>query len=132
MPVAALAIGPIASIARYTRVSLVTTLNQDYIRTAYAKGGRDRTVVVAHALRNSLIPVVTVLGPTLSGLLVGSVLIETIFRIPGLGNYVARAAANRDVPLLMTSTLFYAALVMLLNLAVDITYGVLDPRIRHE
>jgi peptide/nickel transport system permease protein len=132
MPVLALALGPIASIARYARASLVTTLNQDYIRTAYAKGGHDRAVIVGHALRNSLIPLVTILGPTLSGLMVGSVLIESIFRIPGLGSYFTFAASTRDYPLLMTSTMFYAAVIMLMNLLVDISYGFLDPRIRYE
>lgn len=132
MPTLALALSPLASIARYVRSSLVSTLNQDYIRTAYAKGGRDRAVILGHALRNSLIPLVTVLGPLLGNLMVGSVLVENIFRVPGLGSYFAEAAGLRDFPLIISSTMFYAALIMVMNLLVDISYGILDPRIRYD
>lgn len=132
LPVMALSLGPIATIARYLRASLVEILNVEYIRTAWAKGGTDRAVVFGHALRNALIPLVTVLGPTLSYLIIGTLFVENMFRIPGLGRLFAAAAQTRDYPLLMTCTAVFAAVVMVMNLCVDLTYGLLDPRIKHE
>jgi peptide/nickel transport system permease protein len=133
LPVIALALGPTAIIARFMRVSLLDTLNQDYIRTAYAKGGTDRAVIMKHALRNSLIPIVTVIGPTLAFILAGSaVFIENIFRVPGLGQLFIDAANQRDYPLLVTSTFVLALTIMLMNLLVDIVYALLDPRIKLE
>ncbi|HEX3043206.1 MAG TPA: ABC transporter permease [Bacillota bacterium] len=133
LPVIALALGPMAVIARFMRVSLLDTLNQDYIRTAYAKGGTDRTVIMKHALRNSLIPIVTVIGPTLAFILAGSaVFIENIFRVPGIGQLFIEAAGKRDYPLLVTSTFVLALTIMLMNLLVDIVYAILDPRIKLE
>lgn len=132
MPVLALAVGPIGTIARYIRSSLLDALNQDYIRTAWAKGGNYFRVVVGHALRNSLIPLITVLGPQVGGLMIGTVFIEGIFRIPGLGTFFATAAQARDYPMLVTSTIFYATILMLMNLLVDIAYAFLNPRIRLE
>lgn len=132
IPVLALAAGSIASNARYLRVTLVEELNQDYVRTAYAKGGTERAVVFGHALRNSLIPLVTVIGPRLASMMMGTLIIEQMFRIPGLGQYFIISAQTRDYPLLMTTTLFYASLIMLMNLLVDISYAFLDPRIRYE
>ena len=133
LPVIAVALGPMGVIARFTRISLLDALNQDYVRTAYAKGGTERAVVIGHALRNSLIPIVTVVGPNLAGILAGSaVWIEQIFRVPGVGQLFVTAAGLRDYPLLVTSTFVLALSVMLVNLVVDITYALLDPRIRLE
>lgn len=133
LPVIALALGPMAIIARFMRVSLLDTLNQDYIRTAYAKGGTDRVVILKHALRNSLIPIVTVIGPQLAYILAGSaVFIENIFRVPGIGQLFIDAAGYRDYPLMVTSTFVLALTIMFMNLIVDIIYAVLDPRIKLE
>lgn len=132
MPVIALAIGPTAVLARYVRSSVIETLREDYVTTAIAKGGSERTVMVRHVLRNSLIPVVTVVGPIVASLMAGTVFIETLFRIPGLGTYFTGAATSRDMPLLMGTTLFFAALLILTNVVVDVSYGFLDPRTRME
>jgi ABC-type dipeptide/oligopeptide/nickel transport systems, permease components len=133
MPVFALSLGPMASIARFTRVSLLDTLNQDYIRTAYAKGGKDNDVIVGHALRNSLIPITTIVGPNLAAILGGSaVFIESQFRIPGVGLLLVNAAGQRDYPLAITATFVLALSTMILNLIVDIVYAILDPRITLE
>jgi peptide/nickel transport system permease protein len=130
MPVLALAIGPAAVLARYVRSSLLETLREEYIVAARAKGGSSRTVITRHALRNSLIPLVTVVGPLLAALMTGTVFIENIFGIPGLGLYFTGAAISRDMPLLMGTTLFFALILMVANLLVDVAYGALDPRIR--
>ncbi|WP_055669276.1 ABC transporter permease [Desnuesiella massiliensis] len=130
LPVLSLAIAPIGSITRYMRANLVETLNTEYIRVAVAKGGGFKAVVIKHALRNSLIPLVTVVGPQIAMLTVGTVFIENMFNIPGLGKLFASAAINRDYPMIMASTIFFAFLIMGTNLIVDLIYGVLDPRIR--
>jgi peptide/nickel transport system permease protein len=133
LPVMAVALGPMGVIARFTRVSLLDTMSQDYVRTAYAKGGRERTVIVKHALRNSLIPIVTVIGPNLAYILAGSaVFIEAYFRVPGIGQLFVNAATWRDYPLIVTSTLVLSLTIMLLNLIVDLVYAMLDPRIKLE
>ncbi len=133
LPVVCLALGPLGAIARFTRVSLLDTMNQDYVRTAFAKGGKDRTVIVRHALRNSLIPIATILGPNLAAILAGSaVYIENQFRVPGIGQLFVNAAGFRDYPLIVTSTLVLTLTVMILNLIVDLVYALLDPRIRLE
>jgi ABC-type dipeptide/oligopeptide/nickel transport system permease component len=121
-----------ASIARLTRASLLQVIREDYIRTARAKGLAGRTVIVRHALKNSLIPVVTVLGPMFAGIVTGSMVTEQIFAIPGMGKHFITSIGNRDYPVLMAVTIIYAVLIVLANLAVDITYGVLDPRIRYQ
>jgi peptide/nickel transport system permease protein len=132
MPVLALALGPAAVLARYVRSSMLETLREEYGTAALAKGGPQRIVIVRHALRNSLIPLVTVVGPLLAALMTGTVFVEALFRIPGLGLYFAAAAASRDMPLLMGTALFFALILMVTNLVVDLIYGVLDPRIRNE
>ena len=132
LPSLALGAAPIATVARFIRSSILETLEQDYIRTAYAKGLREPQVILSHALRNSLIPLVTVMGPQFSFMLLGSVLVEQIFRIPGLGSMFVQAAQLRDYPMLVTSTLIFAAAIMLVNLAVDVIYAFLDPRIKLE
>lgn len=130
LPVLSLAIAPIGSITRYMRASLIETLNKEYIRVAWAKGGGFRQVVLKHALRNSLIPLITVVGPQLAYLTVGTVFVENLFNIPGLGKFYASAAIYRDYPMVMGTTVFFATIVMFTNLMVDIIYGILDPRIR--
>lgn len=133
MPVTALALLPLAVIVRFMRVSLLDTMNQDYIRTAYAKGGTERAVIIKHALRNSLLPIASILGPQLGFLFAGSaVFIENMFRVPGLGQLFINAAYYRDYPLLVTSTFVLALTIMLMNLIVDIAYAILDPRIKLE
>jgi len=117
-------------IARMLRSSLLAALGDDYVRTARAKGLVERRVVVGHALRNALIPTVTVLGLTFAGLLAGAVLTETIFSWPGLGQYAVKTALKLDYPGLLGVTLVVAVTFILFNLLVDILYGVLDPRIR--
>jgi len=121
-----------AVIARLTRNGLLEVLQSDFIRTARAKGLAERRVLVRHALRGGLLPVVSYLGPALSGLLVGSVVIERIFDIPGMGRYFVDAAHNRDYLLLMGVTLVYGALLLGLNAVVDVLYAALDPRVRSE
>lgn len=132
LPVLALAAGPMAVLARYVRSSMLETLREEYIVAARAKGGAERTVIIKHALRNSLIPLVTVVGPLLATLMTGTVFIETVFGIPGLGLYFTGAAMSRDMPLLMGTTLFFALILILTNLTVDLIYGLLDPRIRAQ
>lgn len=132
LPIFALTVGSIALLARYIRSSMIDTLRQDYIMTVRAKGGNTNAIVIRHALRNSLIPFVTVVGPYLASLMTGTVFIESIFGIPGLGGYFADAARTRDMPLLMGSTIFFALILMGTNLLVDIIYRILDPRIGFE
>ncbi len=117
-------------VARMLRSSLVAALGEDYVRTARAKGVGERTVVTAHALRNALIPTVTVLGLTFASLLAGAVLTETIFSWPGIGRYSVQAALKLDYPALLGVTLFVASAYVLVNLVIDVAYGILDPRIR--
>lgn len=132
IPVVALGIEPVASLARYTRTSVLEQLREEYVVAALAKGGRRRVVMVRHVLRNSLIPLVTVAGPMFAHLATGTVFIEALMGIPGLGLFFATAARTRDMPLLMASTLFFALILVLLNLLVDLSYRFLDPRIRYQ
>ena len=133
IPVPALALGlPYASyVARLTRASMLETIRTDYVRTAWAKGLKARIVVFRHALRNALIPVVTILGPLVTGIITGSVVIENIFGIPGLGKEFVTSILARDYNIVIGVFTFYAALVGLANLTVDVIYPVLDPRIRY-
>ncbi|MFZ1473013.1 MAG: ABC transporter permease, partial [Anaerolineae bacterium] len=123
--------GSSAIIARLTRASLLQVVREDYIRTARAKGLTERTVVTRHALKNSLIPVVTILGPMFAGLVTGTFVTETIFGIPGMGKYFITSITNRDYPVIMGTILLYAILLVIANLVVDVLYGFLDPRIRY-
>ena len=132
LPTFALGTGLSASIARLTRASLLQVIREDYIRTARAKGLRERVVVIRHALKNSLIPVVTVLGPMFAAVVTGTVVIEAIFGIPGMGKYFVQSINNRDYPLIMGVTLVYSVIPVLSNLFVDIAYAWLDPRIRYS
>ena len=131
-PAAVLAVGSAAGVMRLTRSSLLETLRQDYMRTARAKGLRERTAIVRHGLKNSLIPVVTVLGLQMSGLLGGAIIVEQIFTLPGLGQYTLLALGVKDFPVVQTMTLYAGVTVVVLNLVVDITYAWLDPRIRYS
>jgi len=130
LPVVALGIGPMAAFARLVRGTMLETMQQDYIRTAKAKGLRWRRVVGLHVLRNSLIPVVTAAGPTLGFLITGSFVIEQIFAIPGIGRYYVTAVTARDYSVVMGLTVLLAVIVIVANLLVDVLYGILDPRTR--
>ncbi|MCH7586479.1 MAG: ABC transporter permease [Chloroflexi bacterium] len=131
MPVITLGTGGMAFIARLTRASVLETLGQDYIRTARAKGLKERFVLARHALPNSLIPVITVLGPLLAAWLTGTFFVELIFAIPGIGKFFITAVTDRDYSLIMGTILIYSSVLVIANLVVDILYGVLDPRIRY-
>lgn len=130
LPVLTLALGPIAGIARFTRNQVAETMSQEFIRTARSKGLPERMVILRHALRNSLIPVVTTTAPQIAYALVGSVWIENIFRIPGIGQLFATGLGARDYPLVITSTVVLALGVMVASLLADIIYSLLDPRIK--
>jgi len=130
MPVFCLSIFPISSIARQTRSSMLEVMRQDYIRTAWSKGLRERFVIFRHALKNSLIPVITLAGLGLSVIIGGSVLIEKVFNIQGVGQMLVDAVFSHDYPVVQGFILFIAVAVLFINLLVDISYGWLDPRIR--
>ncbi|MCE8016791.1 oligopeptide ABC transporter permease OppB [Halomonas sp. MCCC 1A17488] len=132
LPVVALSIQQIAYIARMTRASMIEVLGSHYIRTARAKGLTEREVIWRHALRPSLLPVISYLGPAIAGIITGSVVIEQIFGIPGIGRYFVQAALNRDYTLVMGTVVFYGILIVLLNLIVDLLYSALDPQIRYD
>ncbi len=133
IPVPALALGlPYASIvARLTRASMLEVIRLDYVRTAWAKGLKAQVVIIRHALRNALIPVITILGPLVTGIITGSVVIEAIFGIPGLGKEFVTSILSRDYNVVIGVFTAYAILVGLANLAVDLIYPILDPRIRY-
>ncbi|MEJ7901065.1 MAG: ABC transporter permease, partial [Thermomicrobiales bacterium] len=130
LPTIVLTANLLASVARYTRSSMLETLNQDYLRTARAKGLSERTVTVVHALRNSLLPVITLLGVQIPYLLGGTVAIETIFALPGVGRLALDSVISRDYPVILTINVFVAVLVLIGNLLADIAYGLADPRVR--
>lgn len=130
MPTLVLATGLIASNARYTRAAMLEALAQDYMRTARAKGLRERTVIIRHALRNSLLSVITLLGFQLPILIGGAVTVETIFSLPGIGRLAIDSVFGRDYPVLLTVNLLSASVVVLGNLLSDVLYGLADPRIR--
>lgn len=132
LPVIALALPQIAYVSRLTRGSMVEVLHSNFVRTARAKGLRERLVVLRHALKGALMPVVSYLGPATAAVMTGSVVIETIFGVPGIGTYFVNAALNRDYPLVMGVVIVYAVLIMLLNLIVDLLYAVLDPKVRYS
>jgi peptide/nickel transport system permease protein len=130
MPAVTLGIGGSASLMRLTRAEMLETLGQDYIRTARAKGLRNRTMLVRHALRNTMIPISTVLGMRFAGMLGGAVIVETIFSWPGIGKLVVDAIFDRDYPMIQGFVLFMGTVFLLVNLLVDLGYGLIDPRIR--
>ena len=130
LPALTLAGYPTAFISRLTRSSMLEVIQQDYIRTAHSKGLRERTVVYIHALRNAIIPVITYLGPLAAGILTGSFVVEQVFGVPGLGTFFVTSISNRDYTTIMGVTIFYSALLVFLNLVVDICLGFVDPRIK--
>jgi oligopeptide transport system permease protein len=130
LPGIALSFLPLSFIARLVRSSMVEVLEQDYIRTARAKGLSDKTVIYKHALKNSIMPVVTYLGPLIAGVLTGSFVIESIFNIPGLGRYFVTSITNRDYTVILGVTLFYSFFLIVMNLIVDLVYVLIDPRIK--
>jgi oligopeptide transport system permease protein len=132
LPVIVLALPQIAIISRLTRGSMVEVLHSNYVRTARAKGLSSWRVVVHHALRAGLLPLVSYLGPAIAGLATGSLVVEQIFGIPGIGRYFVQGSLNRDYTLVLGVVIFYAAVVILMNLIADILYRVLDPRVRYE
>lgn len=132
LPVIAVSTLPAAYIARVTRASMLEVLHQDYIRTAHAKGLTEQIIILRHAVKNAMIPVLTVMGPIAAVLVTGSFIIETVFSIPGVGRAFVDAVIRRDYAMIMGSTLFYTAVVAFANLAVDLLYAVVDPRIRYR
>lgn len=132
LPVFALGTSSAAGISRLTRASLLQVINEDYIRTARSKGLRERTVIVVHALKNSMIPVITILGPAFAALVTGTFIVEMIFGINGMGKHFVTSIGNRDYPIITGVTLIYAVVLVIANLLVDITYAWLDPRIRFD
>ena len=132
MPVLALALPQIAYIARLMRGSMIEVLRSNFIRTARAKGLPEHRVILRHALKPAMMPILSFLGPTAAGVITGSVVIEQIFGIPGLGRYFVQAAINRDYTLVLGVVIFYGLLIVLFNFLVDLLYGTLDPRVRVE
>ena len=132
MPAICLAVVPLASLTRQTRSSMLEVIRQDYIRTARAKGLKERAVITGHALKNAIVPVVTLLGLQLRNLVGGSVLVEQVFNIPGMGRLMVNAVFNKDYVVVQGTIMVVAIVVALANLAVDISYGYIDPRIRYE
>jgi len=132
IPVVSVSVLPAAYIARVTRASVLEVLNQDYIRTARAKGLRESRVVLRHTIKNALIPVLTLIGPIFAALVTGSFILQTMFGIPGIGRAFVTAVVRRDYAMIMGTTLFYTVIVTVANLLVDLSYAAVDPRIRYR
>ncbi len=132
LPVISLAVYPTAYITRLTKTSMLDALSQDYIRTARAKGVSRSKIIFVHALKNGLIPVVTYLGPQIAYIITGSMVVETIFTVPGLGTYFVKAITDRNYSVIMATTIFLAVLMIVANLITDIVYKLIDPRINFE
>jgi len=132
LPIFALSLPPIAAISRLTRGSMVESLRSNHVRTARAKGLGIRLTVLRHALLGGLLPTLAYLGPATAGIVTGSVVIEKIFSIPGIGRYFVEAASNRDYTLVMGTVIFYGVLIILANLFVDLAYSLLDPKVRYD
>lgn len=130
LPVAAYAIGGIASYTKYTRSSMISVIGEDYIVTAQAKGCKRKRIVKKHVLRNSMIPIITMIGPAISGVFAGSFILEKMFSIPGLGFYYVKAVSDNDYTMIIGLTIFFAILFVGALIVVDILYGIVDPRIR--
>ena len=131
LPTVTLGLLPASYIARITRASMLEVLRQDYVRTARAKGLVEFRVITGHVVKNAMIPVLTIAGPILAGLITGSFIIEQTFQIPGIGTLFVRSVVTRDYGIIMGTTLLYAFAIALMNLIVDLMYGVVDPRIRY-
>lgn len=132
LPVISLALPQVAYIARLTRGSMIEILHSNFIRTARAKGLRERLVVMRHAVKGGLLPVITYLGPAIASITTGSVVIESIFDVPGIGRYFVNGALNRDYPLVMGVVVFYAVLIIVMNLLVDVIYSFIDPKLKNN
>ena len=132
LPIITLSLSPMANITRLTRSSMLDVLGQDYIRTARAKGVAPAKIIFGHALKNSLIPVITYFGPMLAYIVTGSLVVEQIFAVPGIGRYFVSSITGRDYPLIMGTTIVLACLIVIMNLVSDILYKVVDPRITLE
>ena len=132
LPIVALALPQIAAIARLTRGSMIEVLRSNFVRTARSKGMPERITIARHALKAAMLPIVSYLGPAVAAIITGSIIIEQIFSIPGIGRYFVQAALNRDYTLVMGVTVFYGTLIILLNLVADVIYGFLDPKIRYD
>lgn len=131
LPVAALGVLPAAYFARITRASMLEVLGQDYIRTARSKGLSEWSVIIGHAIKNAMIPILTVMGPYFAFLITGSFIVETIFSIPGVGRRFVTAVLNRDYGMIMGTVIFFSFVIAVMNLIVDLLYAVVDPRIRY-
>jgi ABC-type dipeptide/oligopeptide/nickel transport system permease component len=131
MPVMAYALAPMAVIARYTRSSVLDVVRQDYVRTARAKGLRENTVIMRHMMKNALIPMITVFAPLIPDLITGSIFIEAIFRVPGLGRYWVTSTVARDYPMIIGMTVLWSVLIAVTYLLTDILYVLVDPRVTY-
>lgn len=132
MPVMVLALQTTAQISRFMRASMLDNLNQDYVRTARAKGLRESTVVMVHVLRNSMIPIITVIALGVPSIFGGAIITETLFKVNGIGQLLLTALFANDLPMVMTLTFIFAILIVFFNLIADVLYGILDPRIRYD
>jgi peptide/nickel transport system permease protein len=132
MPVAVLSLFNAAALSRFTRASMLDNLNEDYVRTARSKGLKEKGVILVHVLRNSLIPVVTLIALQVPGIFAGAIITEQIFRINGIGALLINAISQNDVPMVQTITFMFAVLIVTFNLVADVVYGLLDPRIRYD
>lgn len=130
LPAFALGLGTLASMTRMMRSSMLEVLNQDFIRTAKAKGLTSAQIIWRHGVRNAILPIVTILGPLIAAITTGTLVIERMFGIPGLGKYFVESIYNRDYPMIMGTTVFYSAILLFMTFLVDIAYGLIDPRIR--
>jgi peptide/nickel transport system permease protein len=132
MPIAVLALFQAATFMRFVRASMLESIHQDYVRTARSKGLSERSVIGKHALRNALIPVVTIVALALPGVITGAVITEQIFRVPGMGSLLISSINSNDTPVVMAITFLFSVLVVFFNLVADVIYGVLDPRIKYS
>ncbi|HEV2074413.1 MAG TPA: ABC transporter permease, partial [Thermomicrobiales bacterium] len=132
MPITVLALFSSAQLTRFVRASMLETINQDYIRTARAKGLREQAVIVLHAMRNALIPVITIIALQLPGVIGGAVITEQIFLIPGIGSALIKALSSKDIPVVMAITFGIAVAVVLFNIVADVLYAIMDPRIKYQ
>lgn len=132
MPAMTLALPYFSSISRLTRASVLETLRSDYVRTARSKGLKESVVLFKHVLKGALLPVVSYLGPAFAGIVTGSVVVEQVFLVPGIGNFFVKSALNRDYTLILGTVIVYSAILVVMNLIVDILYGLLDPRISYK
>ena len=130
MPIAALSMGVIANVARFTRTEMISVLNSEYMTLAKAKGLSRKTLIFRHALRNALIPVITILGPILVNLMTGTMVVEQICTVPGLGKLLVNSIQSSDYNIILACSFLYAAMYIIMMLIIDIAYGIIDPRIR--